>query len=132
MVGTAARKQLCKACLLALLLAFASSGDAAAEMRIYHLRVTLRSGERFETISTCDPINYCHNNGGSVIYLRDYSLMYSPQMKVKVLRTWIDKSGDLAARWREILRLNGMLAYNNHKPLPRVEPLSLSEMQQPE
>ncbi len=118
--------------MLAIFLLFATSADALAETRIYHLRVTLRNGERYETISTFDPFNYCHNNGGSVIYLRDYSLILSVQMKVKVLRTWIDTRGDLAVRWGEILRLNGMLANNNHKQLPKVEPLSLSEMQQPE
>ena len=105
--------------------------EALAENRLYHLRVTLRSGERFETISASDPINYCHANGGSVVYLRDYSLIYSAEMKVKVLSTWIDTSEDLAGRWPEVLRARNMLSNRNHKPLPRVEPLTLSDMRHP-
>ena len=108
------------------------SGKAFAENRIYHLRVTLRSGKRYETISTFDPINYCHANGASVVYLRDYSLIYSREMKVKVLRTWIDPSDDLARRWRRLLRENNMLSSNNHKPLPDVQPLAPADMQRPE
>ena len=108
------------------------SGEAFGENRMYHLRVTLRSGKRYETISTFDPINYCHANGGSVIYLRDYSLIYSPEMKVRVLRTWIDRGGDLAERWRQVLRANHMLSNNNHKPLPDIEPLTSADMQRPD
>ncbi len=106
--------------------------EGRAEARIYHLRVTLRSGERYETLSAFDPINYCHANGGSVVYQRDYSLIYSPAMKVKILRSWIDSRGNLADRWREVLRANDMLSNNNHKRLPRVPPLSLADMQTPE
>ncbi|UCD56839.1 MAG: hypothetical protein JSV16_13595 [Candidatus Hydrogenedentota bacterium] len=113
------------------LLAFLSS-EASAENRLYHLRVTLRGGERYETISTFDPINYCHANGGSVVCVRDYSLIYSAEMKVRILRTWIDPDSDLAGRWREVLRANNMLSNNNHKPLPRVPPLTLRDMQRPE
>lgn len=108
------------------------SEDVSAETRIYHLRVTLRSGERYETISTFDPINYCHANGGSVVRLRDFSLIYSAEMKVKILRTWIDPRPNLVGHWREILRANNMLSNKNHETLPRVGPLSLADMQQPE
>lgn len=108
------------------------SGDVSAETRIYHLRITLRSGERYETISTFDPINYCHANGGSVVRLRDVSLIYSAEMKVKILRTWIDSRTNLVEHWREILRADNMLANKNHKTLPRVGPLSLADMQRPE
>lgn len=108
------------------------AGDAYAETRIYHLRVTLRSGRRYETLSTFDPINYCHANGASVVWLRDLSLIYSAEMKVKILRTWIDPRPNLAAHWRGILRTNNMLSNNNHKPLPRLEPLSLADMHRPE
>lgn len=107
-------------------------GNVSAETRIYHLRVTLRSGQRYETLSPFDPINYCHANGGSVVRLRDFSLIYSAEMKVKILRTWIDPRTDLAGHWRRILRENNMLSNNNHKALPRVEPLSLADMQRPE
>ncbi len=113
------------------LLALAST-EARAETRLYHLRVTLRSGERYETISTFDPINYCSANGGSVVYFRDYSLIYSAEMKVLVLRTWIDPVDNLAGHWREVLRRNGMLSSKNHKPLPRVQPLSLADMMRQE
>lgn len=115
-----------------LLLFACLSAEATAEVRIYHLRVTLRSGERYETISTFDPINYCHANGGSVVYMRDYSLIYSREMKVKVLRTWIDPAPNLAARWRDVLRANNMLAAGNHKRLARVGPLAPADMQVPE
>ena len=108
------------------------STQAYAENRIYYLRVTLSSGERYETLSTFDPINYCSNNGGSVVWMRDYSLIYSPEMKVKVLRTWIERTDDLAGRWRNLLRDNNMLTNNNHKILPRLQPLSLADMQRPE
>jgi len=118
--------------LTVLLLLASLAGEASAEIRIYHLRVTLRSGERYETISACDPVNYCHANGGSVVCLRDYSLIYSREMKVKVLRTWIDRSEDLAGHWRQLLRENNMLSNNNHKPLPRVQPLTPADMQRPE
>ena len=118
--------------LASLLLLVSFAGEAFAEIRIYHLRVTLRSGERYETISTSDPINYCHANGGSVVYLRDYSLIYSREMKVKVLRTWIDPGDDLARRWLQVLRVNNMLSNNNHKPLPRLQRLTLADMQRPE
>jgi hypothetical protein len=108
------------------------SPRAYAENRIYHLRVTLRSGERYETLSTFDPINYCANHGGSAIWLRDYSLIYSPEMKVKVVRTWVDRSDDLPGHWRELLRDNNMLSNNNRKPLPRLQPLTMADMQRPE
>jgi hypothetical protein len=104
------------------------STEAWAEIRLYHLRVTLRSGERYETISTFDPINYCSANGGSVVYFRDYSLIYSAEMKVKALRTWIDPADNLVGHWREVLRTNGMLSSKNHRPLPRVQPLTLADM----
>ena len=106
--------------------------EVSAEARLYHLRVTLRSGKRYETISTFDPINYCHANGGTVVYLRDYFLIYSPEMKVKVLRTWIDPAPDLAGRWRKVLRASGMLAHNNHKTLPHVGRLGPEDLQRPE
>jgi len=77
---------------------FAIDPPAHAEIRLYHLRVTLRSGERYETISAVDPFSYCSRSGGLVVYLRDYSLIYSPQMKVKILRTWTEPTGDLAGR----------------------------------
>lgn len=109
-----------------------SSGDARAESRLYYLRVTLRSGERFETISASDPFSYCSRNGGAVTYLRNYSLIYSPHMKVKILRTWIEPTNELAANWSDILWANGMLKYKNHKTLPRLQPLSLAQMRQPE
>lgn len=115
-----------------LLLSACLAGEARADSRLYHLRVTLRSGERYETISTFDPINYCHVNGGSVIYLRDYSVIYSREMKVKVLRTWIDPAPDLAGRWRDVLRANRMLAHKNHRPLARVKPPAPEAMMIPE
>lgn len=106
--------------------------EASAENRLYHLRVTLRSGKRYETISMFDPVNYCRLNGGSVVYMRDYSLIYSPEIKVKVLRTWTDMRPDLAGRWRDVLRANNMLSNNNHKALARLEPLAISDMMRPE
>ena len=118
--------------LAGLLLVELLSTQAYAENRIYHLRVTLSSGQRYETLSTFDPINYCSTNGGSVTWMRDYSLIYSPEMKVKVLRTWIERTDDLAARWRDLLHNNNMLTNNNHKILPRVQPLTLADMQRPE
>ncbi|MBI4830390.1 MAG: hypothetical protein HY801_02310 [Candidatus Lindowbacteria bacterium] len=108
------------------------SRESYAENRLYHLRVTLRSGERYETISTLDPVNYCSVNGGSVVFLRDYSLIYSAEMKVKVLRTWLDRSNDLGANWRRMLEAHNMLSNHNHKPLPRVPPLTLAAMRRPE
>jgi hypothetical protein len=108
------------------------SAEAAAETRLYHLRVTLRNGERYETISTHDPVNYCHLNGGSVIYLRDYSLIYSQEMKVKVMRTWLDAGGNQGARFADMLKANNMLANGNRRPLPRARPLKLRDMQLPE
>jgi len=116
----------------ALLLLAWPSAEASAEARIYHLRVTLRSGLRYETISTYDPINYCHANGGSTVYMRDHFLIYSPEMKVKVLRSWIDPAPNLSERWRDVLRANKMLATRNHKRLARVEPLSPADMRTPE
>lgn len=106
--------------------------EAAAEVRLYHLKVTLRNGKRYETISAFDPVNYCHANGGSVVYKRDYSLVFSPEMKIKILRTWVDPMPDLAGRWREILRADGMLRFKNHKALPKIEPLTVGDMMRPE
>ena len=120
------------ALLTALAVLVSLEGVAYADARIYHLRVTLRSGKRYETISAFDPVNYCHANGGSVVYLRDYSVIYSREMKVKVLRTWIDRNDGLAGRWQQVLRANGMLSNNNHKTLPSVQPLGPADMQRPE
>jgi len=115
----------------ALLLLVVFSESAFAEIRLYHLRVTLRNGKRYETISSFDPINYCHANGGSVVYLKDYSLIFSPEMKVEALRTWIDYGADLAGRWKDVLRANRMLRHGNHKALPKVDPLTLEDMISP-
>ena len=109
-----------------------SSPPAHAENRLYYLQVTLRNGERYQTISSADPFSYCSRHEGVVEYLRDGSLVFSPQMKVRILRTWIEPTNDLAACWKEILRSNGMLANHNHKKLPRLQPLSLAEMCWPE
>jgi hypothetical protein len=109
-----------------------SPGEASAETRLYHLRVTLRSGERYETISTHDPVNYCHGNGGSVIYMPDYSLIFSPEMKIKVMRTWMYTGGNLKDDFVSVLKNNRMLAVRNHRTLPRVEPLTLADMLRPE
>jgi hypothetical protein len=108
------------------------SGEAFAETRLYRLRVTLRNGERYETISAFDPVNYCHVNGGSTIRLRDRSLIFSPQMKVRILRTWIDPHRDLAGRWLEILEANNMPVEGNRKVLPRIEPLTFEDMMSPD
>jgi hypothetical protein len=118
--------------LLAILLLVLFAGRAFAETRLYYLRVTLRSGIRYETISSFDPFNYCHMNGGSVMYTRDGSIIYSPQMKVRVVRTWIEREGDLPGRWREVLRANKMLSCNNHKKLARTHPLTFEELMTPE
>ena len=118
--------------LFAILLLVIFSSQALAETRLYHLRVTLRSGKRYETISSFDPINYCHLNGGSVSYTRGRFIIYSPQMKVRVLRTWIEPEADLAGRWRDVLRANNMLAFKNHKMLPRTKPLTLENLNTPE
>ena len=117
---------------IALFLLFIFTSKAVAETRLYHLRVTLRNGERYETISTYDPINYCHMNGGSVVCYRGYSLVFSPEMKVKVLRTWIEARGSLRERFNDLLQTHRMLAYANHKALPRANPLALRDMRQPE
>lgn len=109
-----------------------SNPPAHAESRLYYLQVTLRNGERYQTISSADPFSYCSQYGGVVEYLRDGSLVFSPQMKVKILRTWIEPTNDLAARWKEILWASGMLENHNHKELPRLQPLSLAEMCRPE
>ena len=106
--------------------------DAVAECRLYHLRVTLRSGDRYETISSHDPVNYCHMHGGSVIYLRDYSLIFSPQMKVKLLRTWLATDENLGEHFADVLGAHGMLAHGNHKRLRRVRPLTMQDMLVPE
>ena len=108
------------------------SGKAYAETRLYHLRVTLPNGERYETISSFDPINYCHANGGVTARIRNIYLVYSPQMKVKALRTWIEPGPNLARRWLDILRTNGMLASRNHKKLPKAEPPGIYGMMTPE
>jgi len=108
------------------------SGEAFAETRLYHLRVTLRNGERYETISAFDPINYCHANGGSTIRLRDHSLIFRPQMKIRILRTWIDPQRDLAGRWREILKANNMPEEGNRRSLPRIRPLTFEDMMRPD
>jgi hypothetical protein len=108
------------------------SSEAYAENRLYYLRVTLRSGERYETISALNPASYCSTNGGSVILFRDYSLIYSAEMKVKVLRTWVDRSENLSANWRKVLEAYSMFSNNNHKPLPRVLSLTPAEMRRPE
>ncbi len=117
------------AAILALMLL---SGKAYAETRLYHLRVTLPSGERYETISSFDPINYCHTNGGVTARIRDRYLVYSPQMKVKALRTWIESGPNLAGRWRDVLRTNNMLASRNHKKLPKAEAPGVYGMMTPE
>jgi hypothetical protein len=122
----------CWPIILAVLLLAVSPDRAVAETRLYHLRVTLRSGERYETISSYDPVNYCHLNGGSVWYTRGRFIIYSPQMKVKVLRTWIEPGPDLAGDWRNVLRSNNMLAFRNHKRLPRTEPLTFEDLTRPE
>jgi hypothetical protein len=109
-----------------------STPPVHAENRLYYLQVTLRNGERYQTISSADPFSYCSRNGGVVEYLRDGTLVFSPQMKVKILRTWIEPTDDLAACWKEILRVNGMLKNHNHKKLPRLQPLSLADMRRPE
>jgi hypothetical protein len=114
---------------IVLLFALSLSVCVSAETRLYHLRVTLRNGERYETISTYDPVNYCHLNGGSVIVFRDYSLIFSREMKVKILRTWVDPSENLGERYADILQTNGMLAGGNRKVLPRVRRLTLRDMQ---
>jgi len=107
-------------------------GEAAAETRLYYLRVSLRSGERYETISAFDPINYCYANAGSVRYLRGYPLLYSAEMKVKVLRTWMDRRDNLTGHWRDVLRENNMLSNHNRKPLPRGPRLTMEDMLRPE
>lgn len=122
--------------LVSVVLAFFSiiliQGEAVAESRLYHLRVTLRSGERYETISAFDPINYCYANAGSVRYLRGYPLLYSTEMKVKILRTWMDRRDNLSGHWRDVLRENNMLSNHNRKPLPRVPRLTMEDMLRPE
>ena len=118
-------------CIVLFLVSFFSS-EVSAETRLYHLRITLRSGERYETISTYDPINYCRINGGSVVYYRDYSLIFSPEMKVKVLRTWIETGENLRERFNDVLQAHRMLADANHKSLPRVNPLTWRDIRQPE
>jgi hypothetical protein len=107
-------------------------GEAAAETRLYYLRVTLRSGERYETISAFDPINYCYANAGSVRYLRGYPLLYSAEMKVKVMRTWMNRRDNLTEHWSDVLRENNMLSNHNRKPLPRVPRLTMEDMLRPE
>jgi hypothetical protein len=109
----------------------ASPASAHAENRLYYLQVTLRSGERYETISVADPFAYCSRNGGVVYYLRDYSLIYSPHMKIKILRTWIEPAQNLSRRWAEILKAYGLLDNHNHRALPRVPPLTLADMRRP-
>jgi hypothetical protein len=104
---------------------------AHAENRLYYLQVALRSGERYETISVADPFAYCSRNGGAVYYLRDCSLVYSPHMKVRILRSWIEPTQNLAGRWAKILKAHGMLHNHNHRALPRVPPLTLADMRRP-
>jgi hypothetical protein len=53
-------------------------------------------------------------------------------MKVKVLRTWLDTSENLSGHWHDILRRHNMLRNKNHKRLPRLEPLTLADLQEPE
>jgi hypothetical protein len=103
-----------------------------AESRLYHLQVTLRSGERYETISVTDPFSHCSRTGGEIIYQRDYSLVYSPQMRIKVVSSWIEPAGDLSAEWANILRARGMLQNHNHKALPQLQPLTMADMRRPE
>jgi hypothetical protein len=118
--------------LFALGFILSSSPAAHAENRLYYLRVTLQSGERYETISACDPYSYCSRNGGVVKYLVDYSFIYSPHMKVKVLRSWIEPTNNLAAKWPDILRAYDMLNNHNQKALPRLQPLRPADLCRPE
>ena len=105
---------------------------AAAEQRLYHLRVTRANGDRYETLSSEDPFTYASLVGGGIYVSRDYRRVWSPQLKVAVVETWIEHRAPLRLYWRTILRERGLDQAQNHRLLPRRRPLTPAEMRQPE
>ena len=103
-----------------------------AEQRLYQLRVTRVDGDRYETISTEDPYTYASLIGGTLHVSRDYARVWSPQVKVAVVDTWIEPRLPLRVHWRDILRERGFLQTRNHKLLPRRRALTPAEMREPE
>lgn len=105
---------------------------ARADQRLYQLRVTLVEGDRYETISTEDPFTYASLIGGTIHVSRDYQRVWSPQVKVAVVDTWIEHRVPLRKHWHDILRERGFLSVRNHKLLPRRRRLTPVEMREPE
>lgn len=108
------------------------AGAARAEQRLYHLRVTTPDGDRYETLSTEDPFTYASLVGGGLRVSRDYRRVWSPQVKVAVVATWIEHRVPLRAYWTTILRERGLLSARNHRLRQRRRPLTPAQMRVPE
>ena len=119
-------------CLLLLLLLTGAPRAVLAEQRLYQLRVTMPNGDRYETLSSEDPFTYASLVGGQLYVSRDYGRVWSPQVKVAVVDTWIEHRLPLRKHWPTILRERGLLQVQNHRLLPRRPPLTPAEMRQPE
>ena len=108
------------------------TAPARAEQRLYLLRVTQADGHRYETLSSEGPFTYASLVGGTIHVSRDYGRVWSPQVKVAVVDTWIEHRVPLRAHWTSILRERGLFAVRNHKLLQRRRPLSPVNMREPE
>ncbi len=115
-----------------MLLCGASGGAARAEQRLYHLRVTTADGHRYDTLSTEDPFTYASLVGGQIVVSRDYRRIWSPQVKVTVVASWIEHRLPLRDHWTTILRERGFFSVHNHKLLQRRRPLTPAQMREPE
>ena len=111
-----------------LVLSLGISSAAHAEQRLYLLQVTRADGDRYETLSTEDPFTYASLVGASVHVSRDYQRIYSPQVKVRVVDTWIEHRVPLKDHWSMILRERRLWIARNHRLLQRRRPLTLDAM----
>lgn len=107
-------------------------GPVQAEQRLYHLRVTTADGNRYETLSSEGPYTYASLVGGTVHASRAYRRLWSPQVKVMVIDSWIEHRVPLRAHWQAILRERGFAGVHNHRLLQRRPPLSPDAMRVPE
>ena len=118
--------------LFAIVLASLLPRAAGAEQRLYHLRVTTADGDRYETLSSEDPFTYASLVGATVHVSRDHRVIWSPQIKVAVVATWIEHRAPLRDHWTTLLRERGLLGVQNNKLLQRRRALTPAEMTLPE
>lgn len=117
---------------LAVVLASLLPRAGNAEQRLYHLSVTTVDGDRYETLSSEDPFTYASLVGATVHVSRDRRVIWSPQIKVAVVATWIEYRVPLRDHWTTLLRERGLLGGKNHTLRQRRRALTPAEMMQPE